>query len=78
MRKKGPIIELKEVWKTYKLGEVPVHALRGLTMKVNHGDFAVVLGSSGSGKSTAMNMIGALDIPSKGKILLEGKDISQE
>jgi len=77
MVKRGPIIELKEVWKTYQLGEVPVHALRGLTMKINSGDFAAVLGSSGSGKSTAMNMIGALDIPSKGKILLDGRDISQ-
>lgn len=77
MKKKGPVIELKNVWKTYKMGEIPVHALRGLTMKVNHGDFLAVLGSSGSGKSTAMNMIGALDVPTKGTIYLEGKDISK-
>lgn len=77
MKKRGPVIELKNVWKTYKMGEIPVHALRGLTMSVNHGDFLAVLGSSGSGKSTAMNMIGALDVPTKGTIYLEGKDISK-
>jgi len=77
MKKRGAIIELKNVWKTYQLGEVPVHALRGMTMEVDPHDFVIVLGTSGSGKSTAMNMIGALDVPSKGKILLEGKDISK-
>ncbi|MFC1685570.1 ABC transporter ATP-binding protein [Nanoarchaeota archaeon] len=75
--KRGAVIELKNVWKTYMPGEVPVHALRGLTLKIPNEDFVVVLGSSGSGKSTAMNMIGALDIPSKGTIYLEGKDISK-
>ena len=73
---KGPIIELRNVWKTYSLGEVPVHALRGVNIKINHGDFVVVLGASGSGKSTAMNMIGALDVPVRGSVYLEGKDIS--
>ncbi len=77
MAKRGAIIELKDVWKTYQLGEVPVHALRGLTMRIDPRDFVIVLGSSGSGKSTAMNMIGALDVPTKGRINLEGKDISK-
>lgn len=77
MVKRGAIIELKDVWKTYQLGEVPVHALRGMSTKINHHDFVIVLGSSGSGKSTAMNMIGALDVPTKGKVFLEGKDISK-
>ena len=77
MGKRGTVIELKNVWKTYHLGGVPVHALRGLSIRVDHGDFLVVLGPSGSGKSTAMNMIGALDVPSKGTIYLEKKDISK-
>ena len=73
--KKEPIIKLENVWKTYHLGEVPVHALKGINLKVYEGDFIIILGKSGSGKSTMMNMIGALDIPSRGKIFLEGKDI---
>ena len=70
------LIELKDVWKTYELGETKVHALRGLTLKVNKGEFISVMGPSGSGKSTAMNMIGALDVPTKGKVFLGEHDIS--
>jgi putative ABC transport system ATP-binding protein len=70
------VIELREVWKTYVMGEVKVHALRGLNLKVKKGEFLAVMGPSGSGKSTFMNMVGCLDIPSKGHIFLEGKDIS--
>ncbi len=70
------VIELKNVWKTYTMGEVEVHALRGLNLKIKKGEFVAIQGPSGSGKSTAMNLIGCLDIPSKGKVLLEGKDIS--
>jgi len=73
----GTIIELRNVWKTYLMGEVKVNALRGLNLKVKNGEFLSIMGPSGSGKSTAMNMIGALDIPTKGTILLEGQDISQ-
>jgi putative ABC transport system ATP-binding protein len=70
------IIELKDVWKTYHIGDIDVHALRGLNLKVHKGEFIAIMGPSGSGKSTAMNMIGCLDIPSKGVIYLSGKDIS--
>jgi putative ABC transport system ATP-binding protein len=73
--KKKPIIELENVWKIYDLGEVKVPAVKGVSVTINKGDYVVILGPSGSGKSTMMNMVGALDVPSKGKIRLDGKDI---
>ena len=71
-----PVIELDSVWKTYMMGEFPVHALRGISVKVMPGEFVAIQGPSGSGKSTAMNMVGCLDVPTKGKVLLDGIDIS--
>lgn len=71
-----PVINLKNVWKTYEMGDVQVHALRGLDFQVKKGEFVAIMGPSGSGKSTAMNMIGCLDIPTKGSIHLAGKNIS--
>lgn len=70
------ILDLKDVWKVYKMGDVEVTALSGLDLSVKRGEFVSIMGPSGSGKSTAMNMIGCLDVPSKGQILLECKDIS--
>jgi putative ABC transport system ATP-binding protein len=76
-KEKKPIISLKNVWKTYKMGDVQVHALRGLDLEVYKGEFLAIQGPSGSGKSTAMNLIGCLDIPSKGAVYLDGQDISE-
>lgn len=69
------VIELRNVWKVYKMGDVKVVALRGLNFKVGKGEFVSIMGPSGSGKSTCVNMIGALDVPSKGHIYLDNKDI---
>ncbi len=71
------VLELSNVWKIYKMGEVEVTALSGLNLKVLEGEFVSIMGPSGSGKSTAMNMIGCLDVPTTGHIFLEGKDISK-
>lgn len=74
---KDIIIKLENVWKIYKMGEVEVPALRGLNLKIKRGEFVAVQGASGSGKSTALNSIGCLDVPTKGKIYLENRDISK-
>lgn len=72
-----PIIELDDVWKVYTMGKVDITVLRELHFHVNKGDFVAIMGPSGSGKSTTMNMIGCLDIPSKGRIYLKEHDISK-
>ena len=70
------IIKLENVWKIYQMGKVNVEALRGINVEIKKGEFVAIQGPSGSGKSTAMNMVGCLDIPTKGRIFLDGKDIS--
>lgn len=74
---KKSIIKLDDVWKIYKMGDAEVKALQGLSLDVREGEFVALMGPSGSGKSTAVNMIGCLDIPTKGKIWLDGHDISK-
>jgi putative ABC transport system ATP-binding protein len=70
------IISLKKVAKHYHMGDNIVKALDGIDIKVNLGDFVAIMGPSGSGKSTGMNLVGSLDLPTKGNIYLDGKDIS--
>lgn len=71
-----PVIALDDVWKIYRMGEVEVPALRGMTLKVYPCEFAAIMGPSGSGKSTLMNMVGCLDVPTKGTVYLENQNIS--
>ncbi|MFW6230438.1 MAG: ABC transporter ATP-binding protein [Nanoarchaeota archaeon] len=75
-RSEKPLIRIVNAWKTYRMGNVDVHALRGLDLEVYPKEFMAIQGPSGSGKSTTMNLVGCLDIPTKGHIYLEGNDIS--
>ncbi|WP_264196113.1 ABC transporter ATP-binding protein [Metabacillus niabensis] len=71
-----PIIEIKNMKKSYELGEEIVHALRDVSLQIHEGDFLSIIGPSGSGKSTFMNMLGCLDIPDSGEYLLDGKNVA--
>ena len=71
------VIRVEDVHKYYELGETRVHALRGVSVDIRHGEFVAIMGASGSGKSTFMNILGCLDRPSSGRYLLEGIDVSQ-
>jgi putative ABC transport system ATP-binding protein len=70
------VIETLNLKKTYMLDSLPIHALRGIDLRVERGDFISILGPSGCGKSTLLNMLGALDKPTEGKVIIEGTDIS--
>ncbi len=72
-----PIIKLENVWKIYHLDKVEVVALRGIDLEILPGAFVSITGPSGSGKSTLLNISGCLDFPTKGKVFLQGKDISR-
>lgn len=72
-----PLIQLKDIYKTYQMGNETVHASDGVSLTIDRGEFVAIVGKSGSGKSTLMNIIGALDIPTEGDYILGGEDVSQ-
>jgi putative ABC transport system ATP-binding protein len=73
----GYLIELKDIEKIYEVGVIKVPALRGITMNIHQGELLAIMGPSGSGKSTLMNILGCLDVPSKGSYVLAGEDVSK-
>jgi putative ABC transport system ATP-binding protein len=72
----GVVVELDDVHKIYRTGEMEVHAVRGVSLKIQTGEFVALMGASGSGKSTLMNLLGCLDRPTRGRYLLDGQDVS--
>ena len=72
-----PLVEFSDIYKIYKMGDEEVHALDGISFKIYKGEFVSIVGQSGSGKSTCMNIIGCLDVPTSGQYKLNGKDISK-
>jgi putative ABC transport system ATP-binding protein len=72
-----PVVQIRDLHKIYESGEVPVHAVRGVSLDIHRGEFVALMGASGSGKSTLMNTLGCLDRPTRGSYLLDGIDISK-
>src|SRR5947207_7322887 len=72
-----PVIQLEDFRKTYVSGEVEVHAVRGVTLTIQPGEFVAIMGASGSGKSTMMNTLGCLDRPTSGRFLLDGVNVGE-
>jgi putative ABC transport system ATP-binding protein len=72
----GPIVQLTDVKKIYQLGASRIYALNGVSLSIERGDFVTIMGSSGSGKSTMLNLIGCLDQPTEGTVKINGTDLS--
>ena len=72
-----PLIELKNIYKIYHMGDEEVRASDGVSLSIDRGEFVAIVGKSGSGKSTLMNIIGALDVPTEGEYILGGEDVSE-
>jgi putative ABC transport system ATP-binding protein len=73
----GPVIKVENLHKLYEMGETKVHALRGISLEIRRGEFVAIMGASGSGKSTFMNLIGCLDKPTNGTYVLEGTNVAE-
>ena len=71
------LIEMKDIYKIYHMGDTEIHALDGISLTIDKGEFVAIVGQSGSGKSTCMNIIGCLDVPTRGVYKLNGRDISR-